>query len=98
MAVSGLTSDRSSPSSAPPCDLLACLHNLLHASHFICLEPDLNAARVEGGFRERLMLDSGFLHTLYRIYALDINRLFSVMPHRSHPPEKDCKNNLLRQT
>ena len=28
---------------------MACLHNLLHASHFACLEPDLDAARVEGG-------------------------------------------------
>src|SRR6476661_5638322 len=52
MAVSGLTSDRSSHFSAPPCDLLASLHDLLHASHFTCLEPDLDAARVEGGFRE----------------------------------------------
>jgi hypothetical protein len=28
---------------------MACLHNLLHAPHFACLEPDLDAARVEGG-------------------------------------------------
>src|SRR4029450_9581834 len=58
MAVSGLTSDRSSHSSAPPCDLLACLHNLLHASHFTCLEPDLDAARVEGGLRENVFHDA----------------------------------------
>ena len=31
---------------------MAGLHNLLHASHFTCVEPDLDAARVEGGFRE----------------------------------------------
>ncbi len=31
---------------------MACLHNLLHAPHFACLEPDLDAARVEGGFRQ----------------------------------------------
>ena len=34
------------------------LHNLLHASHFTCLEPDLNAARVEGGFRENVFHDT----------------------------------------
>ena len=54
MAVSGLTSDRSSRSSAPPRDFLACLNNALHASHFTCLEPDLDAARVESRFRENV--------------------------------------------
>src|SRR4030095_852135 len=54
MAVSGLTSDRSSRSSAPPCSLLACLHNFLHASYFPGCEADLDAARVERGFRENV--------------------------------------------
>src|SRR5215813_1680816 len=52
MAVSGLTSDRSSHCSALHCGLLACPHNLLHAPHFPGCETDFDAARVERGFRE----------------------------------------------
>src|SRR5262245_37635748 len=52
MAVSGWTSDRLSHCSALHCGLLACLDNLLHAPHFPGCESDLDAARVERGFRE----------------------------------------------
>ena len=37
---------------------MACLHNLLHAPHFACLEPDLDTARVEGGCREDVLHDA----------------------------------------
>jgi hypothetical protein len=52
MAVSGLPGDRSSHCSALPCGLLACLPNLLHAPHFPGCEADLDATRVERGFRK----------------------------------------------
>ena len=41
---------------AHPC--MAYLHNLLHAPHFACLEPDLDTARVEGGCREDVFHDA----------------------------------------
>jgi hypothetical protein len=34
------------------------LDNLLHASHFACLEPDLDAARVEGGCCQDVLHDA----------------------------------------
>src|SRR2546426_2098596 len=37
---------------------MACLHNLLHASHFACLESDLDAARVEGGLCQDVFHDA----------------------------------------
>ncbi|SRR6266571_7575213 len=37
---------------------MAGLHNLLHTPHFACLEPDLDPARVEGGFREDVFHDA----------------------------------------
>ena len=37
---------------------MACLHNLLHASYFACLKPDLDAARVEGRCREDVLHDA----------------------------------------
>src|SRR6266446_1575393 len=37
---------------------MVCLHNLLHASHFACLEPDLDATRVEGRCREDVFHDA----------------------------------------
>src|SRR6266849_10809792 len=37
---------------------VACLHDLLHASHFHGCEPDLDATRVEGGFREDVFHDT----------------------------------------
>ena len=52
MAVSGLPGDRPSHCSALLCGLLACLPNLLHAPHFPGCEADLDATRVERGFRE----------------------------------------------
>jgi hypothetical protein len=37
---------------------MAYLHNLLHAPHFACVEPDLDTARVEGGAREDVFHDA----------------------------------------
>src|SRR5712692_3803925 len=39
--------------------LMACLHNLLHASYFPGCEPDLDTARVDGGLREDVFHDAG---------------------------------------
>jgi len=59
MAVSGLTSDPSSHPSAPPCDFIACLYDLLHAPDFPGCEPDLDSTEVEGGFRENVSHNAG---------------------------------------
>ena len=37
---------------------MACLHNRLYASHCACLEPDLDAARVEGGCCQNVLHDA----------------------------------------
>jgi hypothetical protein len=37
---------------------MACLHNLLHSSHFTCVEPDLDAVGVVGRFREDVFHDA----------------------------------------
>jgi hypothetical protein len=65
---------------------MASLHNLLHASYFPGYKPDLNAARVERGFREDVFHDAAgvfpgtlilFLRDVHPQPWLDV---FAVLP------------------
>jgi hypothetical protein len=66
---------------------MACLHNLLHASHFACLEPDLDAVWVEGRFREDVLHDTAgelsaplilLLRNVYSQPRLDVFAVLTV--------------------
>jgi hypothetical protein len=65
---------------------MAWLHNLLHASHFPGLEPDLNTVRMEGGLREDVLHDAaGELPTplimlLGDVYSESWLDVFAVLP------------------
>src|SRR5216684_4356490 len=65
---------------------MVCLDNLLHASHFACLEPDLDAARVEGGccqdvFHDAIGEPSAALILLLRdVHPQPWPDVFAVLP------------------
>jgi hypothetical protein len=65
---------------------MAGLHNLLHAPHFACVEPDLDASRVERGCLEDVLHNAAgefpgtlilFLRDVHPLPWLDV---FAVLP------------------